>query len=214
MAVYATTLAGLRSRIIAETNRDDLADDLATGLDQAIADAIDFYAAEPWWFNQPRATATTTSGNEYVTKPSGARVQDRVMLLIGDVRYGMTKRSLAEIEGLYSSSSQGQPTDWCDYGTQVRLWPKPNAAYTLVWLGDSDVAALDYADDASSSYWTNQGAALICARAKVILYRDYLSAEATDPRLILAQSQEKEAYDRLKGETNRRVGTGRIRGSL
>lgn len=211
MAPYPTTLGGLKTRIITETNRDDLEDDLADALDSVIADAIEFYAAEPWWFNQSRQTNTTTAAVQYVTKPTDVRIIDRPFLIIGAVRYEMTKRSLVEIEGLYSTASTGQPTDWCDYGAQIRLWPTPNTAYTVVWLSDADVTALDYDDDASTSYWTNEAAPLIAARARMIFFRDYFKADADFMR---AAGAEQEWYGRIKGETNRRIGTGRTRGSF
>lgn len=205
------TLGDLRSRIVTETTRDDLADDLATSLDQIIADAIDFYAAEPWWFNQQRVSTSCVIGSEYITRPTDMRITNQPFLLIGGVRYDMTRRSMEEIEGLYTTPLSGQPTDYCEFVTQIRLWPTPNVAYTIIWLDTGDVAALDYADANSSSYWTNEGQALIRARSKYVLYRDFLSATTTDPRISLAENAMMEAYDRLKAESNRRIAVGRVR---
>ena len=46
------TLGDLKQRIIDETNRDDLQDELASALNRVIADAIDFYQAERWVFDE------------------------------------------------------------------------------------------------------------------------------------------------------------------
>jgi hypothetical protein len=207
------TLGDLKTRIITETNRDDLADTLASSLTTVIQSAIDYYAAERFWFNEATTTATCVIGNQYLAIPTGIRFEDSIFLIVGNVRYRLRKRQMTEIESLYSTPISGQPTDYATFGTNIRLWPTPNLTYSTIWDGVSDVTALDYGDDTSSNYWTVQGYDLITARAKIILYRDYLSALVTDPRLQLAGAQESSAYDRLKGETNRRISTGRIRAS-
>lgn len=204
------TLGDLKQRIITETTRDDLADDLATSLNQIIADAIDFYAAEPWWFNQQRVSSTCVIGSEYIDRPAGMRIVNVPFLIIGGVRYDLTRRDMAYIEGLYTTPQTGQPTDYCEFVAQIRYWPTPPVAYTVVWLDSGDVAALDYTNDGSSSYWTNEGQALIRARSKFVLYRDFLSTTSADPRLALAENAMMEAYSRLKAESNRRLSSGKV----
>ena len=206
-------LGDLRTRLIVETTRDDLADSLATSLDQVIADAIDFYAAEPWWFNQQRVTSPTVINSEYVDRPDGMRILNVPFLLIGGVRFDLTRRSMEYIEGLYTTPLTGQPTDYCEFVSQIRLWPTPSAVWTLIWLDRGDVAALDYTDPTSSSFWTNQGEPLIRARSKFVLYRDFLSVTTTDPRISLAENAMTEAYSRLKAESNRRIASGKMRPS-
>jgi len=204
------TLGDLKQRIIDETNRDDLQDELASALNRVIADAIDFYQAERWVFDENRTTSACTPDNEYIDRPAGTRIVDRPFLLIGGVRYRLIKRSNAHIEGLYTTPLKGQPTDYAEYGDSLRLWPTPNLAYTIIWLTIWDVTALDYSDDTSENSWTNEGARLIAARAKLLLFRDYFRDDAAYAR---AKVQMDEAYNRLKGETNRRLGTGRVRPS-
>jgi hypothetical protein len=210
MATFPTTLGGLRTRIISESNRDDLEDELADALDQVIADAIEYYAAERWWWNEARATSTTTAANEYTNRPTGARIIDVPFLLIGGVRYDINKRSMEWIEGMYTTPLSGQPTDYCEFGAQVRWWPTPNDAYTIVWLDIADATALDYSSAASTNVWTVNAAPLLSARARMTLFRDYFKADADYGR---AEAAERQWYGRLKGETNRRLGTGRLRPS-
>jgi len=209
----AGTLGDLKQRIIDETNRDDLADDLVSALNRVIADAIDYYAAERWWFTEARATSSTTIGNEYLDLPANIRLLDRPFLLVNQVRYSLTKRSMEEIEQFNTVVVQGQPTDFAVFGTQIRLWPWPAQAYTVIWLETPNATALDYSNDNSSNVWTLNAAPLIAARSKILLYRDYLSASEQDPRIANAVRQEAEAYSRLKAETNRRLATGRVRPS-
>lgn len=210
MTTYPATLAGLRTRIVTETNRDDLTDELADALDTVIADSITLYAAERWYWDEARSTSLCTIGNEYIDRPAGARLVDVPFLLIGGVRFDLTKQSMPYIEGLYTTPLSGQPTSYCEFGDQLRLWPTPNQAYTIIWLTVSDATALDYSDASSSNAWTAQGAPLISARARMFLFQDYFRDDMGYAR---AERAEKQWYDRLKGETNRRLGTGRIRPS-
>lgn len=210
MATYPATLGGLKTRIITESNRDDLSDDLATALDTVIADSIEYYAAERWYWNETRVTSTTTASVEYTNRPTGARIIDAPFLIIGGVRYDLTKRSIEWIEGMYSSPTVSQPTDYAEYGDTVRWWPAPNSTYTIAWLDISDVTALDYSNDASSNAWTTKAAPLISARARLFLFSDYFRDDLGFAR---ATNSEKVWYDRLKAETNRRLGTGRLRAS-
>lgn len=210
MAAYATNLGGLRTRIITETNRDDLEDELATALDTVISDAIEHYAAQRWWWSEARVTSTTTPANEYTTRPTGARIIDVPFLLIGGVRFDINKRSMEWIEGMYTTPLTGQPTDYCEFGSQVRWWPTPNTAWTIVWLDIADVTALDYATAASSNAWTVYAPQLISARARMLLFRDYFKGDADYAR---AEVAERDWYRRLKSESDRRIGTGFMRPS-
>lgn len=208
MAAFPTTLGGLKTRIITETNRDDLTDELASALDTVINDSIEFYATERWWWNEARVTSTTTPDNEYIDRPAAARIIDQPFLLIGGVRYDMSKRSMEWIEGMYTTPLKGQPTDYCEFGTQCRLWPMPNQAWTIIWLDIADLSAL--ASDNASNYWTTACPQLISARSRMIFFRDYFKSDADYAR---AEVAERQWYGHFKGESNRRIGTGFVRPS-
>lgn len=202
------TLGDLKTRIITEVNRDDLQDDLADLLDTYIASAIVYYSNSRFWFNETTSTSVLNIGAQYQPLPGGLRVVDEVFIIIGNVRYRMNRREMDEIESLYSVPMTGQPTDYCIFDDNIRVWPTPSTAWQLIWLTITDVTPLT--DDASSNFWTNEGADLIDARTRYLLYRDaFRDAEgATSAKLA-----EDEAYRNLKGQTNRRIGVGRIRAS-
>jgi len=207
------TLADLQNRIITEINRDDLADDLLSALNTAIQDAIGDFANERFWFNETRVTGTLSNGAEYTALPSGMHHIDSLFAIVGGVRFRLRKISMDHMEGLYTVPQVGQPTDWANFGTTARLWPTPNVDYPSIWLTISDVTpTIDWSapDTTISNNWTNEGQWLISSRAKRQLYRnvikDYEAAAA-------AQSDEEDAYANLKGESNRRIMTGRMRPS-
>ncbi len=204
------TLGQLKTRIVTETNRDDLLDDLADSLNLCIQQAIEHYADSRFYFNELRTTTVAAQGAEYVTIPSSLRFVDELRIIVGGVRYPLRKLQMDQVEELYSVPLTGQPADWAEYLGQARLWPTPNIAYTLIWLGVADVTPLDYNDDNSSNYWTNQGYDLIDARTRFLLYRDYFrDAEG----MQIAKAAETEAESRLKGQSNRLIGTGRLQPS-
>lgn len=206
------TLGDLKARIVSETNRDDLLDDLATALNTAISDAIGTYANERFWFNESRTVGQLTAGQEYTPLPSGVRTIDQFYITVGGVRYRLSKREMDEIEGLYTVPQIGQPTDYAIFGDQARLWPTPNIIYPTIWLTVSDVlpTIVDFTIDAQSNAWTNQGQWLISQKAKALLYANTFK----DPQnASIAAQSEQDAYGNLKGESNRRIATGRVRPS-
>lgn len=211
------TLGDLKQRIISETTRDDLADDLAAQFQNIIAKSIDQYAAERWWFNERHFSTLTVPGQDFVLWPVGvtsARWIDGLYLEQngGNTRWPITARSIDEFQELAQPQTTGQPTDYLVADTQVQLFPIPNRAYTLAWDLIVDVTPALTADTAANA-WTNQGQDLITAQAKIRLYRDYLAATISDPRLVNALAQERDAYSRLRSESTRRTSTGRLQPS-
>lgn len=203
------TLADLKTRIITETNRDDLNDELADALTLCIQQSIDFYKNQRFWFNELRATSTLTAGSEYLAIPPEFVFVDQLRIIIGGVRYTLTKNQFTEIEDLYSVPLTGQPTNWAEYDYQARLWPTANIAYTMIWIGVRNVSpALDYEDPNSENDWTTYGYDLIDARARFLLYRDYFRDEGG---MQIAKAAETEAYSNLKAWSNRLMTTGRVR---
>jgi hypothetical protein len=205
------TLGDLKARVISETTRDDLADDLAAQFQNIIAQAIDQYANERWWFNESRQILYTQAGVQTIPWPSGVRTIDGLYLEqnAGNTRWPLTVRSIDEFESLMQPAVIGQPTDYLVKNLLLYLFPTPGQVYWLALDALLDVAP-PLVLDTDSNFWTNQGQDLIAAQVKVRLYRDYLSAVATDPRLALALGQEAAAYSRLRAESTRRTATGRL----
>lgn len=206
------TYGDLKTRIIAETNRDDLVDDYAVNLAQAIVEAIDHYATKRFWFNEVRTTAAMTIGNEYVAVPTGLRGIDMVWASIGP-GYEVQKTDLDNIESLAHVGGNGQPSRWAYYApsgaASLRFWPTPNSAYSLILIGTKDETTLSAPGD--SNAWTLYAYDLIAARAKMLLCRDLFRDQV---KAQTAAEAETDALTRLRGETNRRLGTGRVRAYL
>lgn len=205
------TLGDLKTRIITEVNRDDLADDLATELNTLIAQAIDEYAVQPFWFNSfTRTDISAVAGSQYVTIPDDVRDIQYVWVLIGGTRYIMRKLPETRIISLYTTPINGQPTDFSQINQTLHVWPTPNISYPLILQVVEDVSpALDYSNDASANDWTDPriGAPLIKACVKKMLYRDQFRDQTG---YQMCSSDEADAYSKLRGESNKRLGTGRV----
>jgi len=206
-----STLGDMRTRIINETVRDDLTDELAVDLDNCIQKSIDHYEWERWWFNEALVTVNCTPGSIYVPIDPTVRRIDAIRCIIGGVRYKMTERQVDWLMAAYSTPVVGQPTEWATLVDQVMVYPNPNLAYPLLMEQIVQVQPpLDFTIPQSSNRWTNEGADLIVARTKMMLYRDYLSATAQDQRLGNAIGQEDEAYTELRSFSNRRMSIDRV----
>lgn len=203
------TYADLKTRIITETNRDDLADTLASQLTLHIARAIEFYADRRFWFTEGLAASVCVIGNQYVTKPTGLRIMDRVAITIGSVSTPLKVKSLVYIDDLYCVTSIGQPSLYAESGNQIRLYPQPNLAFPLSFIGVIDDTTT-LTNDADTNNWTTYGYDLITHRAKFTLYRDQFKDTNA---AALANAAEIEELGRLTAESGRRLGTGQVRAS-
>lgn len=193
------TLAEIKTRIIAETNRDDLADDLASQLILHIQRACEFFADEHFWFNAIVTTANTTPGSDLVAVPATVRRVER--LTIPAQFAEVVEVQLGQIEVL-DGAQTALPWRYAYYNNQLKLWPIPDQAYTLQITGLAQIDAP--AADGDSNAWTEEAQDLIVARASMTLYRDQF--RDTDG-VQLAASASKEALARLKRETGRRLRT-------
>jgi hypothetical protein len=192
------TLVELKTRIVTETNRDDIAPggELETLLHDTIARAIEFHADETFWFNRASAAAETVAESPTVAMPEGLRIALSVLCDGSPLR----KVAAEDMQGL---SGPGRPLLWAEEDGAIRLWPVPDSAYALILAGIAELGV-----PADGNGWTEAGCDLIAARARMLLFRDTLR-DLDGVRL--AASAEEEALSRLRRETRRR---GRFNASI
>lgn len=192
------TLTLLKSRVASDLARGDLtssSDEVA----YAISDAVAEYKGKRFAFNQARDTFDTTAGTEFYTSttiPTDIGEVDALTISVSGRRYKLDKWAFAYHEQMSNMvTSRGQPTAWSWYAEQIRLYPIPDATYTVTisYLQRIDLQALD----AESSVWTTQAENLIRACAEKILYRDVIRDASM---FAAAQSAERDAYRRLMRE--------------
>lgn len=192
-----TTLADIKTRIIAETSRDDLSDTLADQLLIHIQRACEFYADEKFWFNSAIASAVTVAGTATVNVPSSMRRVDRV-----SIPAYYTDLVEVTLGDLAIDTTQSIPRGYAYYNDALKFYPIPDAVYTLELQGLAQIDAP--AVDGDTSVWTNEAQDLIVGRSKMTLYRgQFRDPEGT--QLAIAETQE--AFGKLKRETAKRLET-------
>src|SRR4051812_41769936 len=151
------TLGDLKTRIISETLRDDLADTMASDLTLIIQKSIDQYAANRWWFNEKSTTLNTVVGSPFAPLPADFRYLDQAWLQVGGVAYPLTLLQAQDIDELYTASQAGgQPTDVAILNANLYLWPTTQVVYPVKLRYVADVSpALDYDNANSTNFWTN-----------------------------------------------------------
>lgn len=164
------TLAALKTRIADELHRSDL----TSAVSNAISDAVQLYQSKRFRFNEAQGTFSTTAGTEYYGSaviPADIAEIDTLTLTVSGRKVVLTPRAFDVMEVISSTTnSRGQPSEWCWYSDQVRLYPVPDAVYSLSvsYLKRLPVPATD----AASNAWTVDGFNLIRHTAKRMVSAD------------------------------------------
>lgn len=195
-----STLAIMVARIADELARSDL----STQIRYAIADAIEAYRDERFWWTDSRTiTFNTTIGQEFYGVADAAAIAtikkfDYIGVYIGDQFNRLDYHSPAEMEWLSTGlTASGAPFDYTYYQRQIRLYPTPDAVYT-VRVGASVSVAAPTSDSETNNPWMVEAERLIRSRAKAELALHVL--KDIDLAQTMTQAIE-EAYEQLKGET-------------
>jgi hypothetical protein len=186
---------------------DELArDDLTTQIQRAIKSAVRHYSRERFWFNEARSTASTTSSTEFYAVPSDFLEPDILKITVQSYDYPLIERDWEYLEEVDSSNYIGQPTDWGYFANQFRVYPVPDGMYVLTLSYLKSLETLSATTDTNA--WMVEGEELIRARAKWDLYANILMEP--DSASMMKQI-ELEAFSSIKGRSNARMSTGKIR---
>lgn len=200
-----TTYATMRTRI-----QDELVNEgalTAAQVNNAIQSAIAHYQRERFYFNESRAqTFSTVASQEFYGSSDNTNIPnlskiDRLTITVNGSRYELVERSWDWIDEMsVTTTSTGQPTDYCFYAQQIRLYPLPDAVYTVRISGLIRLTTLS--GDTDTNAWMTDGEELIRARAKwdigTNIFQDIDVATA-------AAGMEARAKSALKSETTRRL---------
>lgn len=181
--------------------------DLGTEIRQAIQSAILRYRGERFWFNEQRATASTVNNQEFYSLPTDFVEMDSMTATVSGHTYPLNVRTSIEIDEIDSTSStRGRPDDVAIYQEQFRIYPIPDAAYTLTLNYQRVLPALS--GDADTNAWMTVGESLIRSRAKKELFAHVLKDDQEAARMARLEA---EALFDLLAQTERRITVGRLR---
>lgn len=144
------TVAGLLAQAQFETNRTDITvNEYSSVLNGIIAE----YNSEPFWFNQVNLSLSTVASQEYYTSSDLAAVAElhsifSVVITVSGTRYPLIKMSQIELDEIATSATHtGKPAYYSYYNKSLRLYPIPDAVYTVTIRASEDYTALDEATD-------------------------------------------------------------------
>lgn len=210
------TLGYLRDKVLDELARGN-ATDLVSQVNDKIMEAIAAYQQERFFFSESRDLLfSTVAGQEFYGAADNAAIPtlqafDYMILYLGNIPWPMKRRTDIEMEVLNQNGLvRGQPYNWSYYNRQIRLGPVPDSAIQVRVAAQQTVAApvVGSGDDTLGNPWMSGNAErLIRSRAKYELYLHTLRNQEKAQMMAAAVT---EAFDTLKGQTNRLLGTGEM----
>lgn len=200
------TRGDLVTRILDDLERDGT--EWSNRVVNEINSAIDYYQKKRFWFSDSREVTfdTVAAQTDYSFDTEFYRLDD-VTIVVGGVTTTLRRQEYSDIEtSIANFNGNGQPWSYAYLNGTVRLYPAPNQAYAVRFLGHFKVPAP--ADDAESDNpWMDEAFELIRCRAKLSLAMHVLEDDALAQRMALA---ERPALRALKTATYLKTGSGTI----
>jgi hypothetical protein len=202
------TFAAMEARIIAELHRDDV----AAVVDDYINDAIAHYQRYRFWFNEASATQATVAGTETYNWPADFVELDSLVITVNATMYSLRQVAPRDIDEMYvNATHRGQPYSFANYKEQFRLYPTPDAVYTLTQYYLKDYTPLT-TGSASSNVWTTEAEELIRTRAKKLLVGQFMpTSQDTAGWAGMLEQHEQNVLRGLQCQTQQSTRTGRLR---
>jgi hypothetical protein len=184
-----------------------------------VQEAIDTYAKQRFWWNQSLSeTFVTVAAQEYYGASDNAKIPyvvefDSVKATIASTnKPTLQKWDWQTLENWNSDgASTGQPTDYAYYAQQIRLYPIPDAVYTITMSGLFLLTRLSADADTNAWVTRGQGEKLIRCHASALFYGTYLRQTERAAQFMALANQESSD---LTASLSRRQATGRIQASL
>lgn len=205
-----STYGIMQDRIAAELTRTDL----TSRIQEAIQSAISHFQKEPWFFCEDRSkTFSTVAGQEFYTSsdladiPNYQSIEYLEITVNSTNRFRLDKRDHDLIAGWSTNTGlRSRPTDFAYFAKQIRLYPIPDAVYTIRIVGQLRQATLSATTDTNA--WMTDAERLIRTRAKADIYENVIR---TQPDMTMRmKTQEVDAYAELRSENAARVASSQV----
>jgi hypothetical protein len=207
-----TTRSALKSEIIDDMDRDATAD--GSRVLAAISAAIKFYQPKRFFFNESRSvTFSTVNGTSDYDFGSGEEITtefyriDAAVITESNNNHFLSVRDYRDLEILLDgNATSGRPWSYAYINRALRLYPKPDDAYTVRLTGHVKVAEPS-TDDEADNLWFTEAYELIRCRAKAYLFAHVW----TNPeQAAVMRVAEADARLSLQGATHDKTGAGTI----
>lgn len=206
-----TTLTLLKAAIADDLERTDLTSAIAT----SISSAIRHFQTTRFYFNESRlSTFVTVATQSLYDVDDDADIPnwielDYVKVVDSDGQiYTLGRADPEDIEDLlYTGAASGRPFSYSYFEESFRLFPVPDAVYTIRPVGLIRKAE-PASDGEVGNVWMVEAFELIRANAKWRLATDKLF---DDTLAAVAMRAEQRAMDELSATSSRKTATGQIR---
>lgn len=200
MATYEQAV----NQIISELTRSDTS--ITSFVQQEVLQACDFYNSTRFWFNEAKANFITSASQNSYTGTTNILELDSVLITMpGGSKYELEPMNYAVMNALDMGNFVGQPTHYSYFAEAFRLYPTPNASFTIDIAYQARFATLSATGD--SNALLTHGLELIKSRAKKNIYADRF--KDGDRAMSYAQL-ENTALDRLILQTEKLLSTGKL----
>lgn len=184
---------------------------------KAIVDAIKFYRATRFGWNQKRVETLLQSGDEYLDLPDGWLEVDFLVLEDTNARDPLTERTYDWIDERARSrtNNTGQPSDYAIQNRQLRFYPTVDRSYSLVMSLLYELKDVSFsASDGATNAWLTEGEELIRKHAMADLMVNYIKGEELQNGYALAAYVKNEVLPPLEAQGAREQSSGRIKAFL
>ncbi len=205
MAGFATLVADVREDVNRGTTFD-------SRIKKAIQNAIQFYRARRYGFNQK--TKTFISNTEFTSLTANWLQVDAIYL---DTTSGIQVLQEDNWHDLHFESN-GRTSTYtarpCKYATQNRLLrfdSPPDRTYSvhLSYLYDLKEISI-CASDSASNGWTNEGFELIKTHSMVDILENYIATDEELPKIAVLRNRESQVEKEMKRRAGQEQGSGKI----
>lgn len=207
-----TTRSAMKTEIIDDMERDASAD--GARVLSAISSAIKFYQPKRFFFNESRSvTFNTVASTDTYDFGAGQEVTtefykiDGIYVTESGNIHELSVRDYRDLEILIdSNANEGRPWSYSYINRALRLYPVPDAIYSVRVVGHVKAAEPE-TDNEAGNVWFTEAYELIRCRSKAYLYTHVFPK----PEMAaLMRIGEKDALEALRGATQDKIGTGHI----
>lgn len=208
-----TTYVILRNRIAREvsTVTTAAATPYSSEIASAVLSAVAHWAREPFYFNTKTNTFSTVANQEYYSSSDLADIATLVHIQTMTVTQNSFKSPVRpmdfdKINDWQNGSVKALPAYFAYYKQNIRLYPIPDAVYTMTLAYVYKLTALSA--DGDSNAWTTDAEELIRCHAKADLYENLLKEYDAADRMKMRAAM---IAATLKRETRQRRSNDRLR---
>lgn len=202
------TYGDMKTRIADELARSDLTSQIAL----AVLSSVKHYERRRFYFNEGRAsTFSTVAGQEFYGSADLADIPNYLdidtlrITISSNSNYTLDPKTYEYLDEINvgGTTTRGQPVFYSNYAQQIRLYPVPDAVYTMRISGVKALTALSA--DADTNAWTTDAEDLIRHRAK---WDIYANVTGDIQQAGVMKQNEQEALTALLGVNTMRAATG------